>query len=530
MRKNLLALSIAAAIGGLGLAGGAHAGSFASAEAGFVTNATGLQVNGDGLGHILLYPYYTVQNGQSTLVTLVNHDATNGKAVKVRFRGASNSDDVFDFTLFLSPGDVWTANISQGANGAARLITADASCTLPATVRTSPSGSSFVTDRLGEAGVAGTREGYIEVLTMADVPPNVNPPAGETHSRIYTATKHVNGVAPCTAAAFAPLLNYANIDTHDEVTDLGFRAPSGQLSGTWTIIDVPNATSFSGNATAVQAVDAGGANARGRLVLFSQTAAEVTATQAADWTADPLLVGGTDDGDGGNPIPPTLQAAQYDFPDLSTPYTGNVNPATAAMVDAQVEALGDALAVTSVANEYYTNPIITGAATDWVFSMPTRRYNVAVDYTDNRLVFRDNEVFRLRTGAVGNVIRIGSQACVILTDANPVRMFDREERTRTNDFVISPGTPAQVRFCGEASVLSFNDAGGNSVLGASIARNDIDLGDFVEGWLRLGTRGATDGTGLPIIGASFQKYVHPNAQPGVMGNYGVVFPHKVTRP
>ena len=34
-------------------------------------------------------------------------DPTKGEPVKVRFRGAANSDDVMDFRLFLSPAGQW---------------------------------------------------------------------------------------------------------------------------------------------------------------------------------------------------------------------------------------------------------------------------------------------------------------------------------------------------------------------------------------------------------------------------------------
>lgn len=511
MRKNLLAVSIAAAIGGLGLAGGAHAGTFM----GFAvpTTATELVFNGDNIGHSLLFPYYTVQNGQSTLMTLVNHDLVNAKTLKVRFRGASNSDDVFDFTLFLSPGDVWTANISKGADGAARLVTADTSCTLPASVRTNASGTPFITSRLGTAGVAGTREGYIEVFNMADVP---------LGSAMYTATKHVNGVAPCTAATFTPLATYANIDTVAEVENLGFRAPTTGLSGTWTIIDVPNATSFGGNATAVEARAAGGVPARGRLTLFSQTGAAVDPALAELTTADPLLRGAL----------PLVQPAQYDLPDMSTPYLTDASyGAIAANLWPlrQASNLTGALAVNTVQNEFYTNDIISGA-TDWVFSMPTRRYNVAFNYTGNASVFSD---FFAAGGTnyftAANTNVSGSQICVTGID---YQAFDREETSPVNndEFVVSPGTPGEaLSFCGETTVISFNAAGSDSALSATIARKDIDLGAYNEGWIRMSTPGL-GGVGLPILGASFSKYVNPAVAAGVAGNYGVAFPHKVTRP
>lgn len=109
MRKNVLSLSIAAMIGGLGFAGAASAGVayetngatgttafLAQTGIGAAANATVLEVNAKGVGHNLLTPYFSVQNGNGTLLSIVNTDTNNGKAVKVRFRGASNSDDVFD--------------------------------------------------------------------------------------------------------------------------------------------------------------------------------------------------------------------------------------------------------------------------------------------------------------------------------------------------------------------------------------------------------------------------------------------------
>ena len=50
----------------------------------------------------------------------------------MRFRSASNSDDLLDFQVFLSPGDVWTVAVVADANGLAQIVTADNTCTVPA--------------------------------------------------------------------------------------------------------------------------------------------------------------------------------------------------------------------------------------------------------------------------------------------------------------------------------------------------------------------------------------------------------------
>src|ERR1700745_2440455 len=97
---------------------------------------TAVNMNPDGLGQVLLYPYYTVNGGQQTLLSVVNTDTVNGKAVKVRFLEGYNSREVLDFNLFLSPAAVWTANVfalsDAGISGTgAGIFTTDNSCTAP---------------------------------------------------------------------------------------------------------------------------------------------------------------------------------------------------------------------------------------------------------------------------------------------------------------------------------------------------------------------------------------------------------------
>ena len=88
-----------------------------------------------GQGQALIYPYYTVQAGHNTYVSVVNTQTSGVKVVKVRFREGKNSREVLDFNLYLSPSDVWTGAVIPADAGSAtspgRLITADVSCTNP---------------------------------------------------------------------------------------------------------------------------------------------------------------------------------------------------------------------------------------------------------------------------------------------------------------------------------------------------------------------------------------------------------------
>ena len=473
MRKNLLALSIAAMVGGL--SGAANA---AVINAG--TTATVLEPTTTGVGHILTVPYFSTQGNNKTLLNIVNTDAVNGKAVKLRFRGAANSDDVFDITVYLSPGDVWTADVAADAAGFSRLLTTDNSCTLPSKqdIKDTDNGR-FKTNRVQGNDAAQTREGYVEILNTADVPPGTG--AAGANSALYTAIKHVGVSAPCTPA----VMDAQEFDLADAVAAAarGYANPTGGLMANWVLVNVDGFASHSGEAVAVRANNgAGGPSAAANIVWFPQTTAS-TGAAVATLTSDPLLQSGVF----------ASQVANYDFPDLSTPY---LVAAAVGAPEAQAMALANALGTTSVTNEYITG---NGFSTDWVFSSPTRRYAVALNYAiagAGRLVFNPANAQHY-TSANTALNAAGSQACVT---PGALRGYDREEQTQTT-FVISPSNA--LTLCGETSVLAFNNTG-DSVLGAKIARNDIKS-KYNEGWMRIATPAVASTTGLPIIGFAATK-------------------------
>lgn len=561
MKKSILSASIAAMIGGLGFAGLVNAGVHtpAAVAGGAPGAANALAINEAGTGHILVVPYFTTQGTNATLLNITNTDTSNGKLVKIRFRGASNSDDIFDFTLALSPGDVWAAKISQGADGRSQLETSDKSCTLPAFVATQK--NSFPTSRLNPALTDAqkaneTREGYIEILTMADIAKATNnnqyangstPPADNP---LYTATKHVTGVAPCTTAtlnllksdstayATTPAAPATSVLDTSTAQGKGLSYPTGKLMANWTIIDTVKTATFSGAATAVRAFNnSTPANAitaadiagsvYGNVVFFPQSDDLIpnAANTALDsLTSDPLLRSAnrtaTNPADGSPYTPPAapfIAASYYDLPDLSTPYlAGTTDPRD------QAQALTAALAAKSVINEYLTTTSIS-ATTDWVFSMPTRRYNVAVNYRFTSPLSTNSRVYTGWTNnyfSSANTALVNGQVCVNAdTGSAGVNQWDREETTTSSQFVISPGTVNNVRFCGETSVLAINNGTNTSSgsLSASVALQNLNV-NANEGWISLGTSGLSS-QGLPVLGAAFAK----------SSAFGAVWPHRYTR-
>jgi len=124
MKKNVMALSIAAMIGGLGFAGAASADvlvgtgatplTVADMAAGKIAapTANNLEVTRAGVGHALIVPYFNAQNGNMTVLHVTNTDQVNGKVAKVRFRSASNSDDLLDFHNLLEQDDWFDTVVS----------------------------------------------------------------------------------------------------------------------------------------------------------------------------------------------------------------------------------------------------------------------------------------------------------------------------------------------------------------------------------------------------------------------------------
>lgn len=95
MKKNVLSLSIAAMIGGLG---------FAGRQADDVIYGCGYMA-----------PLFDPNETLGLRSYLVTQDTPQPKAARVRFRSEASSDDILDFAVFLSPGDTWTATVAETA-------------------------------------------------------------------------------------------------------------------------------------------------------------------------------------------------------------------------------------------------------------------------------------------------------------------------------------------------------------------------------------------------------------------------------
>jgi len=93
--------------------------------------ANAVEIAGNGLGDAVLSSFYSVRANQVTSISVVNTSDDYVVAFHVRFRQSTNSADVRDFNVFLSPNDVWNASLSLNADGSIAIKTVDVSCTAP---------------------------------------------------------------------------------------------------------------------------------------------------------------------------------------------------------------------------------------------------------------------------------------------------------------------------------------------------------------------------------------------------------------
>ena len=145
MKATFKPLSIAAAV--------------ATASAGYagIVNAQSLADN-SGLGDLAIVPYYTVQSGWSTGVSVIN-SSDSTQVVKIRMRRQTDSMDALDFNVVLSPNDVWTGYVQKEDDESIRFYTNDNSCTVPELT-----GSNYFV--MPDIYRLDAEEGYIEVMGM----------------------------------------------------------------------------------------------------------------------------------------------------------------------------------------------------------------------------------------------------------------------------------------------------------------------------------------------------------------------------
>ena len=459
--------------------------------------AEAVMINPNGLGQVLVFPYYTVRNGFNvgdvstapfnTLLSIVN--TTNStKAVKVRFREGKASLEVLDFNVFLSPHDVWTAAVEPDGASGAQIETDDNSCTIPKFVKGVP--VAFRTSEYTQAGttdpIGGGRErlseGYFEVFEMATYDVNDVISTDSLHSTL--------GVPSCVG------VTDANASSNNKLP------PNGGLSGESTLINVLTGDAFTQDATAFTQFTTAG--------TYSDT--------------------GVDTPNFGSAIPSNAGAVNGSGQIIAGTFASAALASTAAMQR------------THVINEYVVEKT-TASGTDWVLTFPTKHLLVGTDF-----VISPFQRVLTKTGACDDI----SLALYNREESNSA------PNPSNPDFSPLPptNTPLTPALCWEANVITFNNG---NVLGSanflSVATRLVPTVDNA-GWMdvsfRVGATNLATGpvgfdpttllpitptttfSGLPTVGFAVQTFVNGTLTDTtgklIQSSYGGNFGHRYVGP
>lgn len=486
---------------------------------GGATAVQAVEVNHEGIGGALLYPLYSVQ-GDNTTVLSVTNTSDGYKAVKVRFVEGQNSAEVLDFHLYMSPQDVWSGSLVPTATGA-KLVTNDTSCIAGITKKdgTQTDGRlNFSHDqiKLDEEGVtdpefvASTAEqlanrvkvGHFEVIEMATV----------IDTDLREAIKHVDGVpGDCTV-----ITKWWSDSAAEGGLDMG--------EGT----DRENRD----NAVAKLGLPTGGLYGNAAIINVKQGwAASYDAVALAD-DLEPDAVSG--------------EVSTAFYTDIQHPRPGSIYPHLATVVntitgdvepdDGRLDDVTEALRLGSLYNDYYVDAAL-GATTDLVVTFPTKRFYTfeAEDLDGSGLKYQydnatGNNPFDNEWNDVKRTAPVAFKATI----------YDREEEkltVRADDGFVSPRPiekDASIALNWEANVISLSENSDSFGAGAAGVRTEVltknDQFDFTSGWIQItrtgGQAGGANENSVPAIG--FANIVTKNgvSADGALRNFAQTFKNK----
>lgn len=497
-RKTVLSLAVMAAAGGA------------------VNSVQAVNLAADGLGDVLLFPYYTTRNEWQTLIHLVNTSSTHSVAAKVRFQEAQNTRDVLDFNVVLSPNDVWTAWIEDDISGTPRLYSSDSTCTSPILTG---AGFAFSSIAYGGGSLERAKEGHITVIEMgASNAGSINAAA-----KAKNCTTVDNGFSPFPTALNAPVNTTSN----------EFGEPLNVLKGSFAMIRLEKGLSVGGSPTTLAnfftpCTASGTTQVCNPAVPNPAALAAAAAGQNVDGAA-PLGTGGVAANFGVNNL---IVAQQY--PDFLLPTLNDANPPVSMIEDDTtggrqtprtdiwtnpVDAVSAVLMRSNVMNEWSSNEV-NGAETYWVVSFPTKLHYVDANAQPTAAEITGMLVPTLNANAafIGTVATPPAVTLPVppfskiwtdttfSCDTVSFNLWDRSEGgTTTGGTSISPAPPTPATsLCYEVNVLAFNPSGTDPVFNSNVAKA-ISTSNLVSqepyGWMNMALPTAAP-AGTPPVGGN----------------------------
>ncbi|HKE48477.1 MAG TPA: hypothetical protein VKB52_10465 [Rhodanobacteraceae bacterium] len=449
-------------------------------------SAGAVSLSRTGIGQALVYPFYTADNSQDTLLSVVNASGT-GKAVQVSFLEGYSGRHVQDLVVFLKAHDVWTASVSaDAASGGAVLRTSDTSCTLPAVPASGLAFSSASYDGSlgypndgGPYDISRLREGMFDMVVGGDIV------AG---SPTDLATQHPDDNFPEPPVPPVPRAapSCESLDAANYFDDLV--APAGGIYGSGAIVNVGIGTYFAYNADA--------------LADFTRT------VLLTSHLASPPGLKDVNNGNGNADVDSDV------FDDDGHPIRLRHNYGE--------DAVTSVFMTDAIYNDYIVDPGL-GAATDWVITFPA-----ATVYSDPRSfpnVYSAQPEIRDREEGI---VTPPCNFCTFPTQLTHVVNVIAV----TYDATYTPGTPTGVLGSPLNNVEwePFGNAGSLRLsFDFEIVELDLPPRDANGGLLMLDeNQNSVRLLGAPAAGFMVYNIINAQAQPGRLANYGGAFAHHAT--
>jgi hypothetical protein len=453
--------------------------------------ASAVSLNPKGLGQTLIYPYYTVNRNQDTLISVGNASDV-GMVVWGRILEGYNGRPTQLFWILLSPHDVWTASISSIADdGGAILHSSDTSCIYPPIpeggsplVSYNYDGGSLPADS-GPQDITRTREGFIVLIAGGAITPGSPTDLASRHELNGTPG---GGVPPgC-----------------DEVTSLQFNddvvtVPPNSLYGSASIVNVGQGTYFAYTPEAI---------------------AGFTGFSIASFASGSYADLSYANSSGIPPVPNVTPARAYVYTDDGRPVT---------LVYEQGRDAVSAIFMSDALRNEYLVAASLGANTDWIVTFPTKEF-----YTDyelygggpRRVTAPFDEVF---TDGASNVAVAGTvfdrEEGSVPLRGNPELSYQVNVVSFTHAVAPSRGTPSLV-FGSVLTSLFVTPYGAAGALTLDLANGSSEAHTLAGGIDPDGNEVVLKG--LPATGFMAYNIINTQAQPGMLANYGGAFGHRTT--
>ena len=433
-----------------------------------------MAINPNGMGQVLLFPYFTVNKHQQTLLNVSNNSG-HGKAIQIAFREAYNGRYVYLRDVFLGPSQTWAATVfalddaGESSSGAGIASSSEACSQTLSTMAsgTTPGGLHY--DKFdnqhyfgSEADTGPTtdsrqREGYIEVIELGTV-------VGDTQKAITPSQNPDGPVCTTVVPTISAIADFAN--------------PSGDLAGNAAIVDVTQGTYYDVGPTAIE----------GFRKQFVMPPAVTDLSAAGDTTTAnvnaSVLINGN-------------------YTTLSFPKSRAIDAMSALFMSSRL--YGE-----------FNSSNSAGASTDWILTFPTKHY-----YVDHGGI--DPAPFTESFGKTAGGSKINFAYAMFdrngfdaytnwcgFGECPPQPNFFKTETQTISFSKTNTDLNSTISNVFGSAVSSMLPVAGEVAGSAEISFQDFNLNESNEGAFLIG---------LPAIGMQAINYVNTSVTPGVLANY-----------